>query len=55
MGDVLGERVLAADGGDAALGGFAGFGESIVARIKVFTLLTHRKRYGSKSYVWDTD
>ena len=39
MWDVLGERVLRADGGDADVGGFAGFGEGIVAGVEVFALL----------------
>lgn len=39
MWDVLGERVLRADGGDADVRGFAGFGKSIVAGVEVFALL----------------
>ena len=46
MGDVLGRRVLAADGGDADVGGFAGFGEGVVAGVEVFTLLTLMEREG---------
>ena len=37
--DVFGERVLGADLGDADVGGFAGFGEGVVAGIEVFALL----------------
>lgn len=39
MWDVLRERVLRADGGDANVGGFAGFGKGIVAGVEVFALL----------------
>ena len=39
MRDVFWERVLAADGSDSTFAGFAGFGESVVARVKVFALL----------------
>lgn len=39
VGDVFWEGVLRADGGDAALGGFAGFGEGVVAGVKVFAFL----------------
>ncbi len=39
VGDVLWKRVLGADAGDTAFGGFAGFGEGIVARIEVFAFL----------------
>lgn len=39
MWDILGERVFRADRGDADVGGFAGFGESIVAGVEVFALL----------------
>ncbi len=37
--DVFREGVLGADGGDAAFGGFARFGEGVVARVEVFALL----------------
>lgn len=37
--DVLGERVLRADIGDADVGGFAGFGERVVAAVEVLALL----------------
>ena len=36
MGDVVGFGVLGADGGHAGVGGFAGFGEGIVAGVEVF-------------------
>jgi hypothetical protein len=39
MWDVLGRRMLAADGGDADVRGFAGFGEGVVARVEVLPLL----------------
>lgn len=39
VGDVLGDWVARADAGDADIRGFAGFTESVVARVKVFTLL----------------
>lgn len=39
MWDVLGERVLRADGGDADVGRFPGFGKGVVAGVKVFALL----------------
>lgn len=39
MRDVLGERVLGADGGDADIGGLAGLGEGVVARVEVFAFL----------------
>jgi hypothetical protein len=37
--DVLGDRMLATDLGDAYVRGFAGFGEGVVAGVKVFALL----------------
>jgi hypothetical protein len=37
--DVLGDGVFAADLGDAYVGGFAGFGESVVAGVEVFAFL----------------
>lgn len=39
VGDVFWEWVLGADGGDAALGGLAGFGEGVVAGVEVFAFL----------------
>ena len=39
MWDVLGERVLRADGSDADVRRFAGFGKGVVAGVKVFALL----------------
>lgn len=39
VGDVFWKWVLGADGGDAAFGGFAGFGEGVVARVEVFAFL----------------
>ena len=39
MGYVVGFGVLGADGGDTGVGGFAGFGESIVAGIEVLAFL----------------
>ena len=39
MRDVLGERVLGANGGDADVGGLAGLGEGVVAAVEVFALL----------------
>lgn len=39
MRDVFGERVLEPDRGDAYVGGFAGFGEGVVARVEVFAFL----------------
>jgi hypothetical protein len=39
VGDVLGNRVLRAHLGDTDVGGFAGFGEGIVARVEVLALL----------------
>lgn len=39
MRDVLGNWVLAADLGDTDVGGFASFGEGVVARVEVFALL----------------
>ena len=38
MWDVVGFGVFGADGGHAGVGGFAGFGEGVVARVKVFAL-----------------
>lgn len=40
VGDIFGDRMLAADRSDAALAGLACFGHSIIARIKVFTFLS---------------
>jgi hypothetical protein len=40
--NVIGLRVLGSYGGDARVGGFAGFGESIVARVEVFSFLGPR-------------
>ena len=37
--DVLGNRVLGAHLSDTDIGSFTGFGESIVARVEIFTLL----------------
>lgn len=37
--DVFWQRVLGADGGDAAFGGLAGFGEGVVARVEVLAFL----------------
>lgn len=37
--DVLGERMLGADGGDADIGGLARLGERVIARVEVFALL----------------
>ena len=37
--DVVGFGVLGTDRGDAIVGGFAGFGHSIVAGVKVLALL----------------
>lgn len=55
MGDVFWERVLGADGGDAAFGCFAGFGEGVVAGIEVFALLLGGEgkgmRYGNHGFV----
>jgi len=39
VGNVFGHRVLTADGGDANIGCFAGFGECVIARVKVLALL----------------
>lgn len=39
MGNVFWEWVLGTDGGDAAFGGFAGFGEGVVAGVEVFAFL----------------
>lgn len=39
MWDVFWEWVLGTDGGDAAFGGFAGFGEGVVAGVEVFAFL----------------
>ena len=39
MRDVFGKRVLRAHGGDADVGGFAGFREGVVAGVEVFALL----------------
>jgi hypothetical protein len=39
MRDVVGFGVLGANGGDAGIGGFAGFGESIVTGIEVLAFL----------------
>lgn len=39
MRDVFREGMLAADGGHTAFGGFAGFGEGVVAGVEVFALL----------------
>ncbi len=36
---VFWKRVLAANGGNAAFGGFAGLGKGVVAGVEVFTLL----------------
>lgn len=43
VGDVFGEGVLGADGGDATFGGFARFGEGVVARVEVLALLCSGK------------
>ena len=37
--DVLGQRVLRADRGDAGVRGLAGLGEGVVAAVEVFALL----------------
>lgn len=42
--DVFGLWVLRADGGDARVGGFAGFGEGVVAGVEVFAFLERGKR-----------
>lgn len=39
VGDVLGNRVARPDVGDAYVGGFAGFTEGVVARVKIFAFL----------------
>ena len=39
MRDVVGVGVFGADGCDACVGGFAGFGEGVVAGVEVFALL----------------
>ncbi len=39
MRDVFCLGVFGADGGDTRVGGFAGFGEGVVARVEVFALL----------------
>lgn len=39
MGDVLGDRMLGADVGDADVGGFAGFAQGIITGVEVFALL----------------
>jgi hypothetical protein len=39
VGDVLGDRVARPDVGDAHVGGFAGFAEGVVARVKIFAFL----------------
>lgn len=44
MRDVFSLRMLGADVGDASVGGFAGFEESVVARVEVFTFLRERER-----------
>jgi hypothetical protein len=49
--DVFGERVLFANGGDADVAGFAGFGEGVVAAVKVFAFLRKRKRGVSDAVV----
>ena len=44
MGDVFWERMLGADRGDAAFGGFAGFGESIITGVEIFAFLEWKVR-----------
>lgn len=39
MRDIFGEGVLGADVGDAGFGGFARFGEGVVAGVEVLALL----------------
>lgn len=50
MWNVFWERVLRTNGGDANVGGFASFGEGIVARVEIFALLledqTRCRRFG---------
>lgn len=50
MGDVFWEGVLGADGGDAAFGCFAGFGEGVVAGVEVFALLIWGERTGCEMW-----
>jgi len=46
MRNIFWQWVLATNGGNAAFGGFAGFGEGVVAGVEVFTLLVIvRTRY----------
>ena len=47
MRNILGDGVLAADLGDAYVGGFAGFGEGVVAGVEVLALLWRFVRYTS--------
>lgn len=53
MGDVLRDRVAGADAGDADIRGFAGFAESVVARVEVFALLRMWKRENGVSWGGD--
>jgi hypothetical protein len=39
VGDGVGGGVFCADGGHAAVGGFAGFGEGVVAGVEIFAFL----------------
>ena len=41
--DIFGERMLRANGGDTAFRCFSGFGERVVARVEVLTLLLARQ------------
>lgn len=46
VGDIFSLGVLGADGGHACVGGFAGFGEGVVAGVEVFAFLLMVKGEG---------
>jgi len=43
MWDFLCPRMFGANGGDAGVGGLASFGESIIARVKIFAFLSPKQ------------
>ena len=54
MWDVLGLRVFGANGGNAGVRGFTGFGESIVAGVKVLAFLERKAKVRMRNSARET-
>lgn len=54
MRDLVGFGVFGTDGGDASVGGFAGFGKRVVARVEIFAFLERSSVWILFSMCWNT-